>query len=59
MNRYDAFEKSYKERPHVVIIGAGASVAAIPNGDKNGLKNLFKELLLKKCICKKMISISK
>ena len=27
--------------------------------DKNGLKNLFKELLLKKCICKKMISISK
>ncbi len=27
--------------------------------DKNGLKNLFKELLSKKCIYKKMISISK
>ena len=27
--------------------------------DKDGLKNLFKELLLKKCICKKIISISR
>lgn len=25
-------------RPHVVLLGAGASVAAIPNGDKNGNK---------------------
>ena len=24
-------------RPHVVILGAGATIAAIPNGDKNGL----------------------
>jgi len=24
------------ERPHVVILGAGASVAAFPNGDRNG-----------------------
>tara|TARA_B100000959_G_scaffold232853_1_gene249945 strand:+ start:4254 stop:5267 length:1014 start_codon:yes stop_codon:yes gene_type:complete len=24
------------KRPHVVILGAGASVAALPNGDKNG-----------------------
>lgn len=32
------FEKSYKSRPHVVLLGAGASVAAIPNGDKNGKK---------------------
>ena len=24
------------ERPHVVILGAGASLAALPNGDKNG-----------------------
>ena len=24
------------ERPHVVILGAGASYAAFPNGDKNG-----------------------
>ena len=48
MNRYDAFEKSYKERPHVVIIGAGASVAAIPNGDKNGLKTSVMDGFLKK-----------
>jgi len=27
-----------KNRPHVVILGAGASCAAIPNGDKNGRK---------------------
>lgn len=27
-----------KNRPHVVILGAGASCAAIPNGDKNGKK---------------------
>ena len=25
-------------RPHVVILGAGASVAAFPDGDKNGRK---------------------
>lgn len=30
------YEKLMKRRPHVVILGAGASVAAIPNGDKNG-----------------------
>lgn len=28
-----------KTRPHVVILGAGATVAAIPNGDKNGRKS--------------------
>lgn len=27
-----------KNRPHVVILGAGARCAAIPNGDKNGRK---------------------
>lgn len=32
------YEKSFKSRPHVVLLGAGASVAAIPNGDKNGKK---------------------
>ena len=33
-------EKEYfiKNRPHVVILGAGASCATIPNGDKNGRK---------------------
>lgn len=25
-------------RPHLVLLGAGASLAAFPNGDKNGLK---------------------
>jgi hypothetical protein len=33
-----SFEKSMKNRPHVVILGAGASVATIPNGDRNGKK---------------------
>lgn len=32
------FETLMKKRPHVVILGAGASVAAIPNGDANGKK---------------------
>lgn len=31
-------EYNMKNRPHVVILGAGASCAAIPNGDKNGRK---------------------
>ncbi len=31
-------EEIMKKRPHVVILGAGASCAAIPNGDKNGRK---------------------
>ncbi|MDL2300137.1 hypothetical protein LJC01_00635 [Clostridiaceae bacterium OttesenSCG-928-D20] len=30
------YELAMKSRPHVVILGAGASCAAIPNGDKNG-----------------------
>ncbi len=33
MNDYETYMKS---RPHVVILGAGASCAAIPKGDKNG-----------------------
>lgn len=32
------FEAKMKRRPHVVILGAGASVAAIPHGDANGKK---------------------
>ena len=32
------FEFYMKSRPHVVILGAGASCAAIPNGDKYGRK---------------------
>ncbi|MBS1058239.1 hypothetical protein [Gluconobacter kondonii] len=33
------FERSMKNRPHVVILGAGATMASIPNGDKNGRKS--------------------
>jgi hypothetical protein len=32
------FEKQISDAPHVVIIGAGASLAACPGGDKNGNK---------------------
>lgn len=28
----------YMERPHVVLLGAGASYAVLPNGDRNGKK---------------------
>lgn len=34
----EEFEIKMKKRPHVVLLGAGASVAAIPNGDKNQRK---------------------
>lgn len=38
MDAHDEYEKHFKSRPHVVILGAGASVAAIPNGDRHGRK---------------------
>jgi len=31
-------EKNSIESPHVIILGAGASLSAFPDGDKNGLK---------------------
>lgn len=37
-NKYEDYEGCMKRRPHVVILGAGASCAAIPNGDKYGKK---------------------
>lgn len=37
-NEYAEYEFYMKNRPHVVILGAGASCAAIPNGDKFGKK---------------------
>ena len=37
-SKYKQFEYNMKNRPHVVILGAGASCATIPNGDKNGRK---------------------
>jgi hypothetical protein len=33
------YERLMKNRPHVVILGAGATMAAIPNGDKNGRRS--------------------
>src|SRR5690606_15518370 len=33
--RFDA-AKNRIDNPHVVILGAGASIAACPNGDRNG-----------------------
>jgi hypothetical protein len=33
---YIDYELYMKRRPHVVTLGAGASCAAILNGDKNG-----------------------
>ena len=38
MKRDDAFLKIMESSPHVVLLGAGASYACIPNGDKNGHK---------------------
>ena len=39
--RFAEYEYYMKNRPHVVILGAGASCAAIPNGDKNGKRISF------------------
>ena len=35
---FEEYEYYMKNRPHVVILGAGASCAAIPDGDKYGRK---------------------
>lgn len=37
------------ERPHVVILGAGASLASFPNGDKNGHKLPLMDDLMSVC----------
>ena len=34
-------EQIEMERPHVVILGAGASYAAFPNGDKHGRASTY------------------
>lgn len=36
------------KRPHTVILGAGATIAAIPNGDKNGKKSSVMNGLIEK-----------
>lgn len=35
MNKMEKYEKDTKSRPHVVILGAVTSIAALPHGDKN------------------------
>ncbi|MDZ4410499.1 hypothetical protein ORL62_21605 [Bacillus cereus] len=45
---YEEYETFMKQRPHVVLLGAGASVAAIPNGDKNGKKTSVMKGFLEK-----------
>lgn len=56
MDAYFEYEKSYKSLPHIVIVGAGASVAAIPNGDKNGLQTSVMDGFLEKLGMSQMIS---
>lgn len=56
MDKYFEYQKIYKNRPHVVLIGAGASVAAIPNGDKNGLKTSVMDGFLEKLGMSEIIS---
>ncbi|WP_135459306.1 hypothetical protein [Vibrio echinoideorum] len=48
MDKYFEYERDYKSRPHVVLLGAGASVAAIPRGDKNGMKTSVMDGFLEK-----------
>ncbi len=55
-DRVYKFEKSCKSRPHVVLLGAGASVAAILNGDKNGKKISAMKGFLEKLGLKSIIS---
>ena len=59
-NKHEIIE-SMKKRPHLFILGAGATKAIIPNGDKNGrqspvMDNFLQEIglsdLLKKVILK-------
>lgn len=39
LDKSQEYEFLMKNRPHVVLLGAGATMAAIPNGDKNGRKS--------------------
>ena len=44
----DEYEAIMKNRPHVVLLGAGASVAAIPNGDKYNKRTSVMEGFIEK-----------
>lgn len=54
-NDYESYEILMKRRPHVVLLGAGASVAAIPNGDKNGMKTSVMKGFIEKLGMKELI----
>lgn len=51
----EEYEKLMKNRPHIVILGAGASVATIPNGDLNNNKISVMNGFLKKLCLEKLI----
>jgi len=38
ITKEDEISQISMKRPHIVILGAGASIAACPNGDRNGMK---------------------
>ena len=57
MSKQDEINNVKNWRPHVVILGAGGSVAALPNGDKNGrflptMDNFVECLKLEKLLMK-------
>lgn len=63
IKKSDLINKPHKTRRHVVILGAGASVAAFPNGDANGkrlstMDNIIELLALDPIIKKSGINIS-
>lgn len=39
LDKSQEYEFLMKNRPHVVLLGAGVTMTAIPNGDKNGRKS--------------------
>lgn len=52
---FENYLKGVRDKPHLVILGAGATMATIPNGDKNGRKsavmdNFIEELGLQSII---------
>ncbi|WP_342533325.1 hypothetical protein MHB40_20370 [Lysinibacillus sp. FSL K6-0057] len=54
---YERYEALTKNRPYVVLLGAGASVAAIPNGDKNGMKTSVMKGFIGKLGMKEIIEV--
>lgn len=60
----EEIEDVFMGKPHVVLLGAGASKAALPNGDKNGepvpiLRELATELNISKYFPDNLVELSK